>query len=82
MKTILAFSDSHGAPLPERLISVARESDYVFFLGDGLSGLREIADLDNLYFVKGNCDSYPAPEERVLEVENVRVFLTHFPSNR
>ena len=66
MKTILAFSDAHGVPLPERLVSVARESDFVFFLGDGLGGLREIA-----------CDSYPAPEERVLDIENVRVLLTH-----
>ena len=77
MTTILAFSDSHGVPLPERLISVARESDFVFFLGDGLGGLREIADLDNLFFVKGNCDSYPAPEERVIDIEKVRVLLTH-----
>lgn len=77
MKTILAFSDTHGAPLPSRLLSVARESDLVFFLGDGLGGLRELADHPGLYAVKGNCDFLPSPDELTLDVEGVRVFLTH-----
>ena len=42
MHTILAFSDSHSAPLPQKLISVANESDYVFFLGDGARSLGEL----------------------------------------
>ncbi len=42
MKTIVVFSDSHGFPLPKKLVDVAMESDYVFFLGDGLSGLGDV----------------------------------------
>lgn len=54
MKTITVFSDSHGMPLPNKLLSVANESDLVFFLGDGLSSLGDMALHKGFHAVKGN----------------------------
>ena len=77
MTTIFAFSDNHELALPERLCEIARESDYVFFLGDGAARLGELALHKNFYAVAGNCDSLPLPEELTLDIEGVRIFLTH-----
>ena len=35
MKTLFCFSDTHGAPVPERLKAIMAESDKVVFCGDG-----------------------------------------------
>ena len=43
MKTIFAFSDIHEGTLPPRLLAVAEESDYVFFLGDGAARMGDLA---------------------------------------
>ena len=78
MKTIVVFSDSHGFPLPAKLDAVAREADYVFFLGDGLSGLGDMLLHKGFHAVKGNCDGYNGfPDEELVEVENVKILLTH-----
>ena len=78
MKTIVVFSDSHHIPLPKQLENVAHESDYVFFLGDGLSGLGDILFNDGFHAVRGNCDGYNGfPDEDVVQVENVKFLLTH-----
>ena len=77
MKTIFAFSDLHERPLSPRLVSVAEESDLVFFLGDGAARIGELALLKGFYGVKGNCDCLPLPEELVLEEEGVRMLLAH-----
>lgn len=77
MKTIFAFSDIHEGTLPPRLISVAEESDYVFFLGDGAARTGDLALHKGFFAVKGNCDYLPLPEETVTEVEGVKILLTH-----
>lgn len=77
MKTIFAFSDIHERTFPAALLPVAEESDYVFFLGDGVARLRELSAHKGFYAVKGNCDSVDLPHETVLEIEGVRVLLTH-----
>ena len=78
MKTITVFSDSHGMPLPNKLLSVANESDLVFFLGDGLLSLGDMPLHKGFHAVQGNCDSYCGfDDEQVIEVENVRILLTH-----
>lgn len=78
MKTIIAFSDTHGAPLPQKLISVAQETDFVFFLGDGAYSLGDITLHNGLKLVRGNCDAQGVlPDEQVIEIENVRMLLTH-----
>ncbi len=77
MKTIIAFSDIHYCELPEHLVALAQESDYVLFLGDGLSRVAPLLEHRGFYAVKGNCDSLPAPDELVLDIEDMKVFLTH-----
>jgi Predicted phosphoesterase len=79
MTTIFAFSDSHNREIEPRLFSVMCESDFIFFLGDGLSGVvNKLGDkAEKLRAVKGNCDGFYHPEERVVEVEDVRFLLVH-----
>ena len=77
MKTIFAFSDIHEGTLPPRLLAVAEESDYVFFLGDGAARMGDLALHKGFFAVKGNCDYLPLPEETVTEVEGVKILLTH-----
>ena len=83
MKTIVAFSDSHGFPLPSKLLDVANESDYVLFLGDGLSGLGDLLLHKGFHAVRGNCDAFSGfPDEELVEVEDVKILLTHGHSYR
>ena len=78
MKTIVVFSDSHGSPLPNKLTQVASESDYVFFLGDGLNGLGDLLLHKGFFAVKGNWDNcYGFPDEQVVQVEDTKILLTH-----
>lgn len=78
MTTITVFSDSHGTPLPTKLTSVAFESNLVFFLGDGILSLGDMLLHKGFHAVKGNCDAYCGfDDEQVVEVENVRILLTH-----
>lgn len=77
MKTIFAFSDTHEKPLSPALVSVAEESDFVFFLGDGARGIGDLALHKDFYGVKGNCDFLPLPEETVVEAEGMKILLTH-----
>lgn len=77
MHTVIAFSDSHSAPLPDKLLSVAKESDAVFFLGDGASSLNELLFHKELYAVDGNCDLPCFGKEKIVELDGVRILLTH-----
>lgn len=78
MRTIIAFSDSHCAPLPLQLLSVIQEADLVFFLGDGATSLGDVLLHKGLHAVQGNCDAQGLlPDEEVIEVEGVRILLTH-----
>ena len=77
MKTIFAFSDLHYKKLSPQLKSVAAESDYVFFLGDGAVNLEELPLHKGFYGVRGNCDTLPLPKEECLEIEGIKVLLTH-----
>ncbi len=79
MTTVLVFSDTHGMPVPERVSSVANESDEVIFLGDGIAGLGDLLFKKNLHMVLGNGD-YPyhgINTEQVLEIEGVKIFICH-----
>jgi len=77
LNTIVAFSDLHYNKAPQRLISVIEESAYCFFLGDGLSSLGDIICHKGFHGVKGNCDLYDFPDEEVLEIDQVKILLTH-----
>ena len=81
---ILVFSDSHGSFWGvSRALSLHPDSDFVFFLGDGIREAERIPaalpSLVTLYAVRGNCDlgALDAPEESVLEIAGKRFFLCH-----
>lgn len=79
MTTVLIFSDTHGMPIPGRIMSVAAESDAVIFLGDGISGLGDLLYKKGLHMVLGNGD-YPYPgikTEQVLELGGIKIFICH-----
>lgn len=79
MTTLLIFSDTHGMSVPSRILSVGNESDYVVFLGDGISSLGELLFNRNLLTVLGNAD-YPykgIKKEEVLDVEGVKILFCH-----
>lgn len=64
-------------PLPSRLTDVANESKYVLFLGDGLGSLDDLMCHKGFHAVKGNCDRYEFCDEEVVEIDGVRILLTH-----
>ena len=81
---ILVISDSHGgvSALNEALQRSGKGAELVIFLGDGL---KDIAYCKSAYpsltffEVRGNCDFMCAdtPIESVLELDGVRVLITH-----
>ncbi|MDE6303083.1 MAG: metallophosphoesterase [Clostridia bacterium] len=77
MTTILAFSDSHCEPLPQKLLAVANEADYVLFAGDGAARLGDILLHKHFIGVDGNCDARVFGKEEIIEVDGVRILLTH-----
>ena len=77
MKTIVAFSDLHYSAIPDRLKSVALESDYVFFLGDGCMRLGDLLFHEGLVAVKGNCDDCNFKRDEIVEIEGVKCLITH-----
>ena len=81
MKTIVALSDTHGnISAIERLTTLFSESDYVVHLGDGARDMKSYyANYgEKIYQVNGNCDiTAYGLKYFVLEVEKVRVLLTH-----
>lgn len=80
MKNIIVVSDTHGMlPDNEILWEAFDNADYIFHLGDGM---REIEKLQKAYtskfhFVYGNNDGFFKQSEKVVEIENVKLFLTH-----
>ncbi|MBO5713132.1 MAG: metallophosphoesterase [Clostridia bacterium] len=81
MKTIVALSDTHGnVQALESLTGLFSECDYIVHLGDGARDMKNYyADYGNkIYQVNGNCDVMAyGLKYFVLEVEKVRILLTH-----
>ena len=83
----LIFSDSHGNGYSIRKILAKHpDAEVVFFLGDGLSDIEELAYYDRertWICVRGNCDMRPlfrgAPIEKVEEITllNKKIVATH-----
>ena len=81
MKTIVALSDTHGNTQSINcLVGLFSECDYIVHLGDGARDMKNFyADFgEKIYQVNGNCDvgAYGL-KTFILEVEKVRVLLTH-----
>ncbi len=74
---VCVISDSHGNRKNLEILLKENYFDYVFFLGDGLSDLR---NLDNLQIKKvcGNCDLFSnEPITQTFFLENKKILLTH-----
>lgn len=81
MTKIVVISDSHGniAAL-SKIYGVLDECDTIIHLGDTSGdGSRIRADFPNkTILINGNCDPMKlGDDERVIQVENVRIFATH-----
>lgn len=77
LNTIVAFSDSHGVEIPQKLLNIINENNYVFFLGDGINHLGDVMFHKNLHIVNGNCDYPLFKDEEILTIENTKILLTH-----
>ncbi len=78
---ILVFSDSHGLLGYLYDAIEAEMPDVVLHLGDHLRDAEAIEaafDRPEFYMVAGNCDYDAAGQtERLLELDGVRIFMTH-----
>lgn len=75
---LLLISDSHGSSKSIDRIFSNCEFDYLFFLGDGLSDLGTYVNLDNVYYVSGNCDFFSREQgEKYIELEGKKILYTH-----
>jgi len=79
---ILVFSDSHNhAYRIEQALLNEGSADLIIHLGDCISDIQTIQAKFPQYkyeFVPGNCDfSYNISEEKTIEVEGKKIFLTH-----
>ncbi len=83
----LVFSDSHGNTYNmEKAIKKNPDTDYVFFLGDGISDAEVLAEYDRRHAwvcVRGNCDfkgyflGREVSKTEEITVEDKKVVLTH-----
>lgn len=79
---ILLFSDSHGdIHNMVRAINKNSKIDMIIHLGDCVSDILRIMEMYGNYryeFVQGNNDwSGGYPQEKILELEGRRIFITH-----
>lgn len=78
MKSYIVFSDIHGNNgAMNKLLPLINENSGAIFAGDGLQTVETSSIKNQLFCVKGNYDYSPADGERVLQIEQVKIFLTH-----
>ncbi len=80
MKNILVVSDLHYDKINiKTIMPKMKEADLVIFCGDGLESFKKItADFsDKVVAVKGNCDSFSGGDEKFIEVEGMKILVTH-----
>jgi len=81
MKNIIVISDSHEMmPRDDALWQVLDEADYIIHLGDGIKDiniLKQIYGKDKVIYVLGNCDTYNGEAFKIVEIEGVKLLLTH-----
>lgn len=74
------LSDTHGLKnLTEKALENMKDIDMVLHAGDLVSDARHLETLKyKVDYVAGNCDSYSfEPTEKILEIQEKRIFLTH-----
>lgn len=80
MKTCVVISDSHGLlPIDEDFWNVLDESDYIIHLGDGIREIQTLKEKykDKFIYVYGNCDSFSQEPFKIIDIEGVKVLITH-----
>ena len=81
MKKLIIISDSHGNRRAiDELDGIFAESDYIIHLGDTSADGGDIRGKypDKTVVINGNCDPVKlGDDERVLEVEDMKIFLCH-----
>ncbi len=80
MKTLVILSDTHGKRSAiDRIGHLFGENDYVIHLGDGAADMRKTREQypDKTIVLRGNCDIGLGEDERVLEVEGVKILCCH-----
>ena len=81
MKTLVVFSDTHGKRSAiGRLSHLFGENDFLVHLGDGAADMRDTRAQypEKCVVLRGNCDmGGMGEEERVLEVEGVKILCGH-----
>lgn len=75
---ILVFADSHSAAAGLDRIAGQVRPDMIFHLGDNVRDTRFLRPYAPVVAVRGNCDNErDTPEETLLELEGIRILLTH-----
>lgn len=80
MKNILVLSDLHyDQKNIQKIMPKIAEADFVIFCGDGYDSFVEktAGFSSKVTAVKGNCDSFFSVEDGILEVEGVKIMVTH-----
>ncbi len=80
MKNIIVISDLHYDKIKFKSIkNKLAEADFVIFCGDGydnfITETKEFAH--KVVAVRGNCDSVFKLEEKIIQVEDVKILVTH-----
>ena len=77
---VLVFSDSHGQLELMKEAVMAEQPELVLHLGDyvrDFEALQKLFPQLSMEHVAGNCDYPIYGDDRVLELENLRIFMTH-----
>ncbi len=80
MKNIIVLSDSHGKlPYDEAFFEVLDNVDYIIHLGDGKNEANTLKQMypNKVFCISGNCDSMSAPNFEIIQIENVKILITH-----
>ena len=77
---ILVFSDSHHDTNSMTYVIGEENPDMVLHLGDNVRDallLKGIFPEIKFEFVSGNCDFEDVADKKIIEIENIRFFMTH-----
>lgn len=75
MLKLCVTSDNHGdVTSMRRILNDNPACDYYFHLGDSLFDEYE---LEPFISVRGNCDYYDFPKQRIIEIQDKRILMIH-----
>lgn len=80
MKNILVVSDLHyDKKNIAKIMPKISEADIVIFCGDGLQSFKSLTAefAGKVTSVFGNCDSFNQGDEKFIEVEGLKILVTH-----